>query len=70
MTQLLVFNAVDPCIGINFRTGAYRGYAGTCTECGKPMHFWTSERAFRLGQEHVDAHTPVLIGGDLDSLVR
>jgi hypothetical protein len=69
MTQLLVFNAADPCIGISFRTGPYRGYAGTCTECGKPMHFWTEERAFRLGQEHVDSHAPVLIGGDTDSVV-
>lgn len=70
MAQLVVFNQVDPCIGITFRTGNFRGYAGECTGCGKPVHYWTEERAFELGQAHVDSHEPVLIGGDTDALIR
>jgi hypothetical protein len=71
MAKGVVFNQVDPCIGINLSDeGEATGVTGTCTECGKPMHWWTWERAFRLGQVHVDAHAPVLIGGDTDSLVR
>jgi hypothetical protein len=71
MAKGVVFNQVDPGIGINLTDeGEARGVTGTCTECGKPMHWWTWERAFRLGQEHVDGHAPVLIGGDLDALVR
>lgn len=70
MAKLVVFNEADPAIGATFETGAFRGYAGTCTECGKPMHFWTEQRVFELGQAHVDSHSPVLIGGDRDALVR
>jgi hypothetical protein len=70
MAQLVVFNQADPGIGIVFSTGNFRGWAGTCTGCGKPVHYWTQERAFELGQAHVDNHEPVLIGGDTDALIR
>lgn len=67
----VVFNEVDPCIGITLSDGGpARGVTGTCTECGKPMHWWTWERAFERGQAHVDGHQPVLVGGDTDSLIR
>jgi hypothetical protein len=71
MAKTVVFNQVDPCIGITLTDeGAATGVTGTCTECGKPMHWWTWARARERGQEHVDAHSPVLIGGDTDSLIR
>lgn len=71
MANGVVFNQVDPCIGINLTDeGEAEGVTGTCTECGKPMHWWTWEKAYERGQAHVDAHAPVLIGGDTDSLIR
>lgn len=76
MARFVVFNQVDPCIGIELVTvpegtpGKARGTYGTCTECGWPMHRWDEQRAIRDAQAHVDAHEPVLIGGDTDSLIR
>ena len=71
MAKTVVFNEVDPCIGITLTDeGKARGVTGTCTECGKPMHWWTWEKATPAAQAHVDDHEPVLIGGDTDALVR
>lgn len=69
--KTVVFNQVDPCIGITLTDeGEATGVTGTCTECGKPMHWWTWDKATPAAQRHVDDHAPVLIGGDLDALVR
>lgn len=76
MAKTVVFNEVDPCIGITLEEvpegtpGRAHGVHGTCTECGKPMHWWRMEKALPAAQAHVDAHAPVLIGGDTDSLIR
>lgn len=76
MAKLVVFNEVDPGIGITLETvepgtpGRAQGTHGTCTECGWPMHRWDRDRAIADAQAHVDAHEPVLIGGDTDALVR
>lgn len=74
--KLVIFNDTDPGIGMTLEytapgtPGRAQGWHGTCTECGKPVHYWTQEKAFEAGQEHVDGHAPVLIGGDTDALVR
>lgn len=73
VTQIVIFNAIDPCIGITLvegEAGRPPGFKGTCTECGWPMHRWNREDAVARAQRHVDAHTPQLIGGDTDALVR
>lgn len=60
--KLVVFNDEDPGVAIVFewvpeRTpGRAHGWRGPCNQCGKPMHFWTQEKAFELGQAHVDSH--------------
>lgn len=74
--KLVIFNDVDPGIGMTLEhtapgtAGRAQGWHGTCTACGKPVHYWTEEKAFEAGQRHVDGHEPVLIGGDTDALVR
>lgn len=75
MAEIVIFNRIDPCIGITLREGieggpAAPGWHGSCTECGWPMHRWNREKAIEGAQAHVDAHSPVLIGGDTDALVR
>ena len=73
MTKRVVFNEADPGIGVTLvqgEEGQALGWSGRCTECGKPMHWWTESRAVAGAQAHVDAHSPVLIGGDTDALVR
>jgi len=76
MARFVVFNQVDPCIGIELVTvpegtpGKARGTHGTCTECGWPMHRWHRDNAIQAARDHVDGHAPVLIGGDRDALVR
>lgn len=74
MAKIVIFNQVDPAIGITLEEAdlerALPGVVGTCTECGKPMHWWTEEKAIKAAQAHVDSHEPVLIGGDQDSLIR
>jgi hypothetical protein len=61
--KLVVFNDEDHGIAITFEyvsPGTHQtlaqGWRGKCTQCGKPMHFWTEEKAFRCGQAHVDSH--------------
>lgn len=60
--KLVVFKDDEPEIGITFTyvepgvLGVAQGWRGTCTECGRPMHFWQAERAFTGGQAHVDQH--------------
>lgn len=62
--RLVVFNDQDPDIGIDLTwvpegtPGVAHGWRGSCTECGKAMHFWTEEKAFESGQQHVDSHRP------------
>lgn len=76
MAKLVIVHSVDPGIGITLEEvppgtpGRARGYHGTCTECGWPMHRWHRDNAIRAAQEHVDAHPAVLAGGDTDALVR
>lgn len=76
MAKIVIYNEADPCIGITLEEvepgtpGRARGTHGTCTECGKPMHWWDQNEAIRAAQAHVDGHTPVMLGGDLDALVR
>lgn len=76
MAKRVVFNEVDPGIGITLSEwlpangSAPRGWRGSCTECGKTIHRWDEEKAVRSAQAHVDSHEPVLIGGDTDALVR
>lgn len=74
--KTVVFNQIDPCIGFVLETvepgtpGKARGTYGRCTDCGRPLHRWNREDAVQAAQRHVDAHQPLLIGGDRDSLVR
>jgi hypothetical protein len=76
MARIVIFNQVDPCIGIELEEvppgtpGRVQGFHGKCTECGWPMHRWDRDKAIAGAQEHVDRHEPVLIGGDTDSLIR
>lgn len=73
VTQIVIFNAVDPCIGITLiegEEGKPPGFRGACTECGHVVHRWARDKAVADAQRHVDAHEPVLIGGDTDALVR
>lgn len=73
MAETAVFNAIDPCIGIILREGEEGqapGWSGTCTQCGWPMHRWDRDAAIEGARRHVDAHEPILIGGDTDALVR
>jgi hypothetical protein len=61
--KLVVFNDEDPGVGATFdyvprgTPGLAHGWRGMCTQCGKPMHFWTQESAFEHGQAHVNSHT-------------
>lgn len=59
---LVVFNNLEPEIGIVFEQvpegtpGQAHGWRGSCTQCGKPMHFWKQDKAIEDGQQHVDGH--------------
>ena len=76
MAKIVVHHDVDPGIGITLEEvlegtpGRARGWHGKCTECGWPLHRWHQKDAIAGAQRHVDGHTPVLIGGDTDALVR
>lgn len=76
MAKTVVYNERDPQIGITLERvgpgvpGRARGTHGTCTECGWPLFKWHHDKAVEAAQAHVDAHEPVLDGGDRDSLVR
>ena len=76
MAKIVVFNEVDPCIGVTLEEvppgtpGRAHGTYGTCTACGRVTHRWERDNAIRDAQRHVDEHEPVLIGGDRDALVR
>jgi hypothetical protein len=76
MACTTVFNRADPCIAIVLvGTGPghpvrARGWYGSCTQCGKPVHRWNRDQAVVSAQRHVDAHEPVLLGGDTDALVK
>ena len=72
MAERVVFNEIDPGIGINLRqdVNGVPGWTGKCTQCGWPMHRWNEQDAVRGAQHHVDGHDPVLIGGDTDALIR
>lgn len=58
--KLVVFKDAEPEIGITFTwtpggtPGKPLGWTGSCTQCGKPMHFWKQESAVEHGQAHVD----------------
>lgn len=60
--KLEVFNPYEPEIGIVFEytppgtPGVAQGWHGKCTECGKVCHYWTEEKVFRKGQDHVNSH--------------
>lgn len=74
--KLVIFNDADPGIAVTLTCvpqgapGVARGWHGECTQCGKPVHYWTEEKALKHAQEHVDGHEPELLGGDRDALVR
>ena len=76
MTKTVVHNETDPGIAIVLEEvlpgtpGRAHGVYGTCTSCGKPMHWWHLGQAIQASQVHVDGHEPELIGGDTDALVR
>jgi hypothetical protein len=60
--KLVIFNDADPNIGMTLEytapgtPGRARGWHGSCTQCGKPVHYWREEDAFERGQAHVDSH--------------
>lgn len=59
--KLTIFNDRDPdtAITLTYTPGGPLqplGWHGKCTECGKPVHYWTEEKAFKYAQEHVDGH--------------
>lgn len=76
MAKLVVFNEVDPGIGMVLEEvypdtpGRAQGWYGRCTACPRTMHRWHQDKALEAAQRHVDSHEPVLIGGDTDALVR
>jgi hypothetical protein len=76
MAKLIVQHDEDPGIAIILEEvlpgtpGRARGFHGTCTECGFPMHRWTRDNAVRDAQRHVDRHTAHVIGIDPSSIVR
>lgn len=76
MAKIVVHNERDPQIAIVLEyvapntPGRARGYHGTCTECGWPMHRWGQYAAIVAARAHVDSHEPVMLGGDRDSLIR
>jgi hypothetical protein len=76
MAKIVVHHDVDPGIGITLEEvlpgtpGRARGWHGTCTECGHPMHWWHQDSAIRGAKRHVDGPPAVLSGGDTDALVR
>lgn len=76
MAKILVFNEIDPAIGMILETvppgtpGRAQGTYGTCNECGRVMHRWREDAAIRSAQEHVDAHVPQVVGIDPYSVIR
>lgn len=60
--KLVVFKELEPEIAVVLlhvpegEPGRAPGWHGKCTECGKPVHFWTEAKAVIACQEHVDAH--------------
>lgn len=76
MAKIVVQNDVDPGIAVVLETvaegtpGRAQGTYGSCTKCGRPVHFWNESLALRTAKAHVDRHEPELIGGDTDALVR
>lgn len=68
MAKLVVQHEEDPAIGIVLEEvlpgtpGRARGWHGTCTECGWPVHRWDGADAIGSAQQHVDSHEAVVIG--------
>jgi hypothetical protein len=68
MAKLVIQHDTDHSIGITLdevppgTPGRARGYHGSCTECGWPIHRWHRDNAIRDAKEHVDAHVAVVIG--------
>jgi hypothetical protein len=62
MAKVVVQHDVDPAIAIVLEEvlegtpGRARGFSGTCTECGRPMHQWFEAQAIAVAKRHVDAH--------------
>lgn len=62
MAKIVIHHEVDPAIGIVLEevpagtAGRARGFYGTCTECGWPMHRWHRNDAIKSAQDHVDRH--------------
>lgn len=62
MAKLIVQHDEDPGIAIVLEEvpegtpGRARGYHGSCTECGWPMHRWYSIDAIESAKNHVDRH--------------
>lgn len=60
--KLVVFKDSEPEIAITLEytpegtPGVALGWRGSCTECGKTVHYWAEEKAFEHGQKHVDGH--------------
>lgn len=75
MAKIVVAHDEDPAIGIVLETvppgtpGRAHGTYGTCTECGWPMHRWSSEVAMRDARRHVDSHEGSVRGVDPSSVV-
>jgi len=75
MAKIVIHNETDPGIGIILNEGLPQapsapGFHGTCTQCGWPMHRWDLQKAIDAAQAHVDRHSPAVVGGDRDALVR
>jgi hypothetical protein len=66
MAKLLVQHDEDPEISIILEyvapgtPGRARGWHGSCTQCGRPMHRWAQGRAVEDAQAHVDGHESAL----------
>lgn len=73
MAKIVIFNQVDPAIGITLNRVEeppnVGDFWGTCTECPFAGQWSTERLAVERAQRHVDGHDPVMIGGDLDALV-
>lgn len=62
MAKIVIQHDKDPGIAIVLTEvaagtpGLTRGFHGTCTECGWPMHRWDRDKAIHSAKGHVDTH--------------
>jgi hypothetical protein len=62
VSKIVVQHDTDPCIGIVLEEvpegtpGRAHGWHGTCTQCGRVMHWWHRDPAIAGSRAHVDRH--------------